>query len=112
MGFSGDTPVDDYSKWENCGLLIHEATFLKKEADSQIEGKRNKHSILNEVLKMVKEININQLILNHFSSRYSKEEITQTVQKELKELEIKIPVYIVYPGEMKRDILSTRPVND
>ncbi len=111
ISFSGDTPVDDYSKWDNCELLIHEATFLRPEADTKIEFKRNKHSTLAEVLKMVKEININQLILNHFSSRYSKEEVTQAVQKQLKALSIKIPVFVVYPGEIKRDILRTTPIN-
>lgn len=42
ISFSGDTPVDDYSKWDGSEILIHESTFLKKEIDSQIEAKSKK----------------------------------------------------------------------
>ncbi len=111
ISFSGDTPVDDYSKWDGSEILIHESTFLENEGDSQIESKKNKHSRFDEVLKMVKEINIKTLILNHFSSRYTKEEIDSVVRKLLKDFQLQIPVYLVYPGEIKRDILNGDPVN-
>jgi len=112
ISFSGDTPVDDYSKWDNSEILIHEATFLKHEGDAQIESKGNKHSRLDEVLKMVKEINVKKLILNHFSSRYSREEIDNAVRKHIEELGIQIPVYLIYPGEVKRDVLSSKAINE
>jgi len=112
ISFSGDTPVDDYSKWDKSEVLIHECTFLQTEADAQFEAKGNKHSRLDEVLKMVKEISVQKLVLNHFSSRYSKEEIDSTVRKYLKELGIQIPVYLIYPGEIKRDILSSKAINE
>ena len=38
----------------------------------------NKHSQLEEVIKMVAEINVEKLILSHFSTRYSAEEIDDT----------------------------------
>jgi len=112
LSFSGDTPVDDYSKWDGSKVLIHEATFLKNEGDTQIESRGNKHSRIEEVLKMVKEIEVGSLILNHFSSRYSKEEIDKTVIKLIDELKIQIPVFLIYPGEIKRDILRTKPINE
>lgn len=112
LSFSGDTPVDDYGKWDGSHVLIHESTFLKNEGDSQIESRGNKHSRIDEVLQMVKEIEVGTLILNHFSSRYSKEEIDKTVIKLLNEYKIQIPVYLVYPGEIKRDILRTKPINE
>ena len=76
IGFSGDTPVEDYERWNNTKILIHEATFL----DDSVKHKpsANKHSNLEDVMKMVSSINIEQLILNHFSSRYSEEEIHTT----------------------------------
>lgn len=111
ISFSGDTPVDDYSKWNNSKVLIHESTFLKNESDNRIESRGNKHSTIEEVMKMVKEIQIETLILNHFSSRYSKEEIDSTVRKFIKDLSIQIPVFLVYPGEIKKDILHTSPIN-
>jgi len=110
ISFSGDTPVDDYSKWDHSEILIHEATFLRE--DLNIPSKaRNKHSTLEEVLKMVKEININTLILTHFSTRYSKEQIDESVLELIKAYGIQIPVYIIYPGEICRDILSGTPIN-
>lgn len=112
LSFSGDTPVDDYSKWDGSEVLIHESTFLKNEGDSQIESRGNKHSRIDEVLQMVKEIEIGSLILNHFSSRYSREEIDRSVIKLLAELKIQTPVFIIYPGEIKRDILRTKPINE
>lgn len=112
LSFSGDTPVDDYDKWDGSETLIHEATFLKDEGDSQVESRGNKHSRVDEVLRMVKDIKVGNLILNHFSSRYSGDEIDNAVRKLLKEYNIQTPVYIIYPGEVKRDILNTKPVNE
>lgn len=109
--FSGDTPVDDYSKWDNSDILIHESTFLRDESEHGVKIKGNKHSHLEEVMQMVKEINIKTLILNHFSSRYSKAEIKQEIRRQAKALSIDIPIYAVYPGEIKRNILSYDPIN-
>lgn len=112
ISFSGDTPVDNYEKWNNSELLIHESTFLNIESDSNIESRGNKHSTLKEVMQMVKEINVNALILNHFSSRYSKEQINNAVIKQINDLSLQIPVYLIYPGEIHRDILNSKPINE
>ena len=112
LSFSGDTPVDNYDKWDGSEILIHEATFMKSETEAQVQSKgNNKHSTLEEVLQMVKEIRIGKLILTHFSSRYSHEEISHAVRKYSRELKIDIPVFIVYPGEIHRDILKAQPIN-
>ena len=112
ISFSGDTPVDDYEKWNHSKILIHECTFLKDECDAQMESKeRNKHSRIDEVFKMVSEIEVEKLILNHFSSRYSNEVIKSTILKMCKKYNITIPVYAICPGEIARDILNTAPLN-
>jgi ribonuclease Z len=111
ISFSGDTPVDDYSKWDGTKILIHESTFLKNEGDDQIESRGNKHSRLDQVIKMASEISVEQLILTHFSSRYSKADINSSLRRLISEYNIQIPVYVVYPGEIKRDILKSDPVN-
>ncbi|MEL6811562.1 MAG: MBL fold metallo-hydrolase [Bacteroidota bacterium] len=111
LSFSGDTPVDDYSKWEGSETLMHEATFLHKEEDIQTESRGNKHSTLDEVLRMVAEIDTKRLILHHFSSRYSEEDIRKAVLKGTQEYNIKIPVFAVFPGEIKIDILNGTPIN-
>lgn len=111
ISFSGDTPVDNYDKWDQSKILIHECTFLNDDEDNQIELKGNKHSRIDEVFKMINEIEIEQLILNHFSSRYSNEVITNSILKMCKKYNIKVPVFAVLPGEIKRDILNSNPVN-
>ena len=111
ISFSGDTPVDNYEKWDQSKILIHESTFLKNEGDTQIDAHGNKHSYIDEVFKMVSEIKVEQLILNHFSSRYSNEAIHTSILKMCREYNIKIPVYAIFPGEIKRDILKSEPIN-
>ena len=111
LSFSGDTPVDDYAKWDGSEILIHESTFLKEEGDAQVESRGNRHSRIDEVLQMVAEIEVGTLILNHFSSRYSKEDIDHVTRKLLKEYQIKTPVHLIYPGEIKRDILNQPAIN-
>ncbi|HRG89436.1 MAG TPA: MBL fold metallo-hydrolase [Chitinophagales bacterium] len=38
LAYSGDTPVHDIERWNNCKILIHEATFL----DTEEQGKNNR----------------------------------------------------------------------
>jgi len=112
LSYAGDTPVDDYSKWDHSEVLIHEATFLQDQEGMILKSNsnKNKHSKLDEVIRMVSEINVGQLILNHFSSRYSKEEIDTNVIKLCKAYNLKIPVHVIYPGEIHRNILASRPL--
>jgi ribonuclease Z len=111
LTYSGDTPVDDYEKWNNTEILIHEATFLSQEEHDKLKVRGNKHSNLEEVMKMVSELNIEKLILGHFSSRYSQLEIDAKIKNLCKDLGIKIPVYRVLPGQIHRDILNENPLN-
>jgi len=111
ISFSGDTPIDDYTKWDNSEILMHECTFLNNEADEKIDVRGKRHANITEVLQMAKEINIEKLILSHFSTRYSKEEIDQTVLEVIKDFKIQIPVHLVYPGEIKRNILASKAIN-
>mgnify|MGYP000859537098 CR=1 FL=1 len=109
--YSGDTPVDDYQKWNNTKVLIHEATFLEPQELSANYTNRNLHSNIEEVMKMVSELNIETLVLGHFSSRYSAEQIDERIRKLCRELNIKIPVYRLLPGGVGHDILKGTPVN-
>lgn len=102
LSYAGDTPVDDYSKYDGAKILIHESTFINEENKIKMHG--NKHSQLHEVMKMVSEIKIENLILHHFSSRYSKELILEKIESEKKKFGIKIPIHIVLPGEVSLNI--------
>lgn len=110
LGYSGDTPVEDYARWDQTKILIHEATFLDNSENTNTRS--NKHSNLKEVIEMAANIQLEKLILNHFSSRYSKEEIDQSIRDLCKVYNIKIPVYRIPPGEVVRDILSQPAINE
>ncbi|GAB4017750.1 MBL fold metallo-hydrolase [Spirosoma koreense] len=110
LAYSGDTPVENCEQWNNTNILIHEATFLEGEGPINLDTHRNKHSTLEEVLKMVSEINIDTLILGHFSSRYSADQIDETIKRLCKVFRIKIPVYRVLPGQIHRNILDEPPI--
>ncbi len=109
LGYSGDSPVEDYARWDQTDILIHEATFIDQETARQAHG--NLHSTLADVIKMVSEIKVEKLILSHFSSRYSKEAIDAAILKACKEYHIDIPVFRILPGEVAKDILYTTPIN-
>lgn len=107
LSYSGDSPVATDGRFDNTNILIHEATFLRID-ESVIDHERaNKHSTLEGVLKMVKETNVQQLILGHFSSRYSIEEIDSEIKRLVNYYGIKIPVYRIPPGVCVRDVLGT-----
>lgn len=111
LSYSGDSPVAMDGRFNNTNILIHEATFLRID-ESVIDHERaNKHSTLEGVLKMVKETNVQKLILGHFSSRYSTEEIDKEIKRLVDFYGIKIPIYRIPPGVCVRDILSQRPIH-
>jgi ribonuclease Z len=99
LSYSGDTPVEDVKRWDNTKILIHEATFLDNGEDRKVRTHGNKHSTLEEVMEMVSELKIEQLILGHFSSRYSPEEIDRRIKELCEKYSIDIPVHRVLPGE-------------
>ncbi len=109
LGYSGDTPIEDYQRWDKTKTLIHEATFLTNEVG--LNSKSNKHSTLEEVMQMIASINVERLILSHFSSRYSHEEIDKAILDNCKKYNIQIPVYRILPGLSYHDILHQEPIN-
>ncbi len=111
LAYSGDTPVEDGAKWDNTRILIHEATFLGHGEGVRARDYGNKHSTLDEVMEMVASIHIGRLILGHFSSRYSPEEIDSAIRDRCDKYAISFPVYRVLPGETVFDILGGRPLN-
>ncbi len=110
LSYSGDTPVN-YKLWDKSDILIHEATFLGGSEDGHIETHGNNHSNLEEVIKMVSAIKVTKLVLSHFSSRYSHQQIDSRIRELCKAYKITIPVYRVLPGEIHRNILAEEPVN-
>jgi ribonuclease Z len=110
FAYSGDTPVENAEYWDNAEILIHEATFLGGEEDAKLKTHGNQHSKLEDVIEMVSTINVGKLILGHFSSRYSKVQIEESVRTLCAQYRLKCPVYCVLPSEIIRDILKKEPV--
>ena len=111
IGYSGDTPVEDIERWDNCRILIHEATFLGGNEDIPVRTHGNKHSTLEEVMEMVSNTHIEQLILGHFSSRYSPEQINKSILQLCDKYGINIPVFRILPGQIVNDILNQQAIN-
>ena len=111
LSYSGDTPVEDPARWDHSGILIHEATFLDTGEKQTVHTHGNKHSRLEEVMEMVSGIHIQKLVLGHFSSRYSPEQIDRRINELCDKYAINIPVYRLLPGETVRDILAGKTVN-
>jgi ribonuclease Z len=109
IAYSADTPIEDYERWDNTRILIHEATFLDDSTGQKSHA--NKHSNLEEVMKMVASINVETLILSHFSSRYKAKEIDEKIRALIDQYQIKIPVYRILPGRIHENILATAPIN-
>lgn len=110
LSYSGDTPCENFEYWNNSKVLIHEATFLGGEEDKNIQTHGNKHSNLEDVIKSVSEINVERLILGHFSSRYSYEQIDNKIIELCKKYKIQIPVYRLLPGQVTKNIFSEQPL--
>ena len=107
LSYSGDTPVEWDGRWKDTKVLIHEATFLKKGDVNLDDHRKNKHSYLEEVIEMVSQTNVEKLILGHFSSRYSAEEIDRSIDFYCQKFNLEIPVFRLLPGERVWDILKT-----
>lgn len=106
LSYSGDTPCENFEHWNNSNILIHEATFMGGEEDKQIQAHGNSHSNLEDVIRSVAETNIGCLILGHFSSRYSDEQINRRIAELCKHYHIRIPVYRILPGMVVKNILD------
>lgn len=110
LGYSGDTPVEDLHRWDKCEILIHEATFLGGEEDNAVQYHGNRHSKLEEVMEMVSGSDIGTLILGHFSSRYSQEQIDRKILQLCEKYALKTIVHRILPGEVVSGVLSRRPL--
>ncbi|MCB1097642.1 MAG: MBL fold metallo-hydrolase [Verrucomicrobiae bacterium] len=103
--YSGDTPIERDGRYDEAEILIHEATFLTEAEIDPENPKRNKHSSLDQVMKMVAGSQIKTLVLGHFSSRYSRDQIDEAIAREMKQHGISIAVRRILPGQTARDLL-------
>lgn len=112
LSYSGDTPIENYARWDQSDILIHEATFINEDNVKINDAAYGKHSTLQQVMEMVREISVGKVILTHFSTRYSKLQIKEAILEQIKAYNIKVPIYVIYPGEINRDVLASEPINN
>ena len=111
LGYSGDTPVENFHIWNNTKILIHEATFLNRNEFTDDDPRSSGHSVLENVIKAATDINIEHLVLGHFSSRYSHEEIDNCIKECCKKYNVAFKIFRILPGQYTHDIISSAPVN-
>ncbi len=99
LGFSGDGASPNAELWYEVPCLIHEATFLSNDETSELAVK-HRHCRLPDVLLMAEELECRTLILGHFSTRYSHEQILEAVESERAQAGYKGEVLLALPGEM------------
>ena len=104
--YSGDTPIETDGRYDRAEVLIHEATFLTSDELDPTNPRRNKHSSLEQVMQIVSESEIGTLVLGHFSSRYDDQQIIDAINHFREKYEIAIPIRVVLPGRVQRDILG------
>ena len=81
FAYSGDTPVQQQPAWSDVEVLIHESTFLSKEDIAKV---KHPHSSVDGVLEMASRLQLKALILSHFSSRYSDNQILEAIRENIK----------------------------
>ncbi len=104
LGYSGDAPELEPARWSKVKVLIHESTFL--EADTA----RRSHSNLPQVIAAAAQLQLDALVLLHFSARYTAAEIEKAIFEQANTCSPTFPIFAVYPGQVITDILSTCPI--
>lgn len=109
LAYSADTPIEPPEFWGDPRVLIHESTFLHRE-DAERKGQHLRHSVLGDVIEMACQLNLDALILGHFSTRYSPSDVVDAIRDECANFRPIFPVHAVLPGETSWDILRQPPV--
>jgi ribonuclease Z len=91
--YSGDTKPLTAEAVGNAEFLLHEATFLKP-----MDRKSHQHSTIDEVMELASTLPIKHLILYHFSSRYTADQIASKLHRFLPIMGEK-KVHFVVPGK-------------
>lgn len=92
--YSGDGKAIDPAEVDGADILIHEATFLKKP-----DCKGQLHTTLEEAADLADDLGLQLLLLTHFSSRYTIEQIARHVGQ-VRERLAPTQVEFVPPGKV------------
>jgi ribonuclease Z len=104
LGYSGDALELAPNHWSGVKVLIHESTFL------EAETARRSHSNLPQVIEAAAGMELEALILLHFSARYTPTEIQQAICTQANCYLPKFPIFAVCPGQVVVDVLNQSPI--
>jgi ribonuclease Z len=127
IGREGITaPVDE--KWISIGgdgtplsieavagtkLLLHEATFLSPddyEAEEAGEDVGHMHSTVYDALCVAREAQIERVVLYHISTRYTDQEIRDSIRQTAQNLELQAQVWAALPRRVYWNLLKEKPM--
>jgi ribonuclease BN (tRNA processing enzyme) len=88
LGYSGDTAIDEdlLEFFKDCGILIHESTYLDKQESYHLDLHSDLPSLINAITTFEK---LYAFVPIHFSIRYTSEIITEAI-KDVVEQKFKI----------------------
>jgi ribonuclease Z len=89
--YTGDTMVQDLEVFENTELVMHEATFVNRE-----DVKYDSHSLADDVLEVMAKRKPKELMLMHFSTRYSPAMCGASVRSKAKAMAVTFPIWIQF----------------
>jgi len=80
LGYSGDTAIDPTLLifFKDCGILIHESTYLDKQENYHLDLHSDLQSLINAIIDFD---NLYVLVPIHFSIRYTTKIITQAIRE-------------------------------
>jgi ribonuclease Z len=109
LTYTGDTGPCDADRWGKPKILIHEATFLRR--DEVEEGwPGHEHTELPDALDVARGVGPEILVLHHLSSRYRMAEIASEVRRHATEMRIPFPIWVLPPGQTVENLLGLQPV--
>ncbi len=111
LAYSGDTPVGEPAQWRDAKILVHEATFLEESTIRTDNPSYNLHSHLPGVIEMAAQLDLNALVLTHFSTRYTHLEIKKAIQSLCLLHGLTCPVHAILPAHYSRNILQSENLN-
>lgn len=96
-------------------LLLHEGTFISAEdydAEDAGEDVGHVHSTIEDALKLAREVEMENLVLYHISTRYTDVQIRDAIRDIARSLNLKTRVWAALPRRVYWNLLSERPLWD
>ena len=110
---SGDTEKIDPANAAGSQLLLHEATFLSPDdynTEEAGEDVGHVHSTVFDAIDVARQAQVPNLVLYHVSTRYSDQEIRESVHATAKKMGFQGTVWAAFPRKIYSDFWRERPI--